>query len=169
MSIFDRLKNNNSKITIEQLFSEKFEQQYFNECKFIWKNYVPKSGQSEVLQGELLRELEKLRNEAQDNGNINWDDDYSYFCEFIMETLCAQSIYTDQEKEKITLALNHIKKCGNYARQYSEGKIAEDKVEINRIACVADNLYDVVADAIGFMQKELPAPIPFMGNEKIKR
>lgn len=35
------------------------------------------------MQGELLREIEKIRCEAQDNGNINWDDDYSYFCDFI--------------------------------------------------------------------------------------
>lgn len=42
------------------------------------------------MQGELLRQIEKLRCEAQDNGNVNWGEDYSYFCDFINETLCNQ-------------------------------------------------------------------------------
>ena len=45
----------------------------------IWRNYVPEAGQSEILQGELLREIEKLREEAQGNGNRNWDGDFSCF------------------------------------------------------------------------------------------
>ena len=67
MGIFDKFKKKESNISIEQLKNEQYEQEYFETCKFIWKNYVPKSGQSTVLQGELLRELEKLRLEAQDN------------------------------------------------------------------------------------------------------
>jgi len=168
MSLFEKL-NKKRKYTIEQLISEKYEPQYFNECEFIWKNYVPTSGQSNVLQGELLRELEKLSYEAQDNGNINWDDDFSFFCDFLIETLCAQSIYTEEEKEKITLILSYIKECGQYARQFNEGKIPDDKVDIHRIAYVNNNLYDIVADLIGFMQKEHPEPIPFVGHDKVKR
>jgi len=56
---------------------------YFEEAKFIWKNYVPKSGQADTVQGELLRVIEKLRYEAQDNGNINWDDGFEMFCHYI--------------------------------------------------------------------------------------
>lgn len=57
------------------------------------ENYVPKSGQADNLQGELLREAEALRCEAQDNGNINWDYDHAYFCDFIRSSLNAQSIF----------------------------------------------------------------------------
>ena len=83
MGLFDKLKRGKSNLTIDAIIGEEYEQQYFDECKYIWKNYVPQAGQADNLQGELLREIEKIRCEAQDNGNINWDDDYSYFCDFI--------------------------------------------------------------------------------------
>ena len=77
---------------MDAIISEEYEQQYFDECKYIWKNYVPQAGQADNLQGELLREIEKIRCEAQDNGNINWDDDYSYFCDFISRKLTEQPV-----------------------------------------------------------------------------
>ena len=42
--------------------------------RFIWQTYVPKRGQAATVQGELLRANEKLRDESQRNGNINWDE-----------------------------------------------------------------------------------------------
>lgn len=33
--------------------------EYFNEAKFLWQNYVPKSGQAETIQGELIRAIVK--------------------------------------------------------------------------------------------------------------
>ena len=42
-----------------------------NILRRIWQDLVPEQGQSEWLQGELLRQIEKLRNEALGNGNIN--------------------------------------------------------------------------------------------------
>ena len=82
-------------ISIDELIEQEYEQQYFEECKFIWQNFVPKSGQARNLQGELLREIENIRCEAQDNGNVNWDDDYSlkdtvgYYCiNFVPTGIC---------------------------------------------------------------------------------
>jgi len=49
---------------------------YFEEAKQIWVNYVPKSGQSDTVEGELIRAIEKLRYEAQNNGNVNWDQGF---------------------------------------------------------------------------------------------
>ena len=43
-------------------------------ARWIWKTLIPKSGQAEFVQAEVLRVIEKLRWEAQNNGNINWDD-----------------------------------------------------------------------------------------------
>lgn len=86
---------------INELISKKFEQQYFEECKHIWQNYVPLKGKSNCLQGELLREIEKIRCEAQDNGNINWDKEFTHFCEFITQNLVNQPIFSENEKQKI--------------------------------------------------------------------
>lgn len=169
MGLFDRFKKTATKITIEQLTNTAYEKLYFDECKFIWKNYVPTNGQSNVLQGELLRELEKLRCEAQDNGNINWDEDFSYFCDFIRESLCAEDIFSDIEKEKISLALTYIKTCGEYARRFYNGEISDHDVDVNMLAYTKDNIYDIVADAIGFLQMKIKEPIPYKYNEMIKR
>jgi hypothetical protein len=45
-------------------------EEYSEIGKYIWKTYVPKSGQAETIQGELSRACEKLADEAQRNGNI---------------------------------------------------------------------------------------------------
>ena len=39
--------------------------EYFNVCKEIWTRWVPQRGHAQVLQGELLRQIERLRHEAQ--------------------------------------------------------------------------------------------------------
>ena len=135
MGLFDKFRKKNSGLTIEEIISNDYEQEYFDECKYIWKNYVPSKGQADSLQGELLREMEKIRCEAQDNGNINWDDDYSYFCDFISERLCEQPIFTAAEKDEVILIMSYLKKCGIYAQKFNSGKIPENNVDIE---CVKD-------------------------------
>lgn len=159
----------NENIILKQLMKENYTQKYFDECNYIWKNYVPKRGQSNVLQGELLRELEKLRYEAQNNGNINWDEDFEYFCDFISETLCKQDIYSDNEKIKITLILKHFKYCGQYAAYVFDKMDDDETVDLDMIAYCEDNLYDIIADTIGFFQMKNPEPIPFVKNDNIIR
>jgi hypothetical protein len=55
--------------------------------RFIWESYVPKSGQSDTVQGELLRANEKLRDECQRNGNANWDAGHEILANYILTTL----------------------------------------------------------------------------------
>ena len=153
MGLFDLFKKKNEpQITLKELIVSNYEQQYLAECKYIWKNYVPESGQSEVLQGELLREIEKLRNEAKDNGNVNWDSNFSYFCENIKWKLSNMSIYSEEELLKITLVIDYLKYTGE-----------------NNICYSRDNLYDIVADAIGKLQSVHPDPIPCDINYAIQR
>lgn len=167
MGIFDRFMKSKSNIMLEQLMDEEYTQCYFEECKFIWKNYVPENGQSDVLQGELLRELEKLRCEVQDNDNINWDENFSCFCDFIRESLCSQKLFSDKEKENLILILNHFKKCGDYAKQWYSGQISDDEVDMDKIAYTKDNLYDMVADAISLFQSKFTEPILYEKNKDI--
>ena len=37
---------------------------YLEKEKYIWKTFVPSSGQAEYVQGELLRAIAKLQDEA---------------------------------------------------------------------------------------------------------
>lgn len=169
MKLFDRLKKPKSTIALEQIMQEPYKQKYYNECKFIWKNFVPQSGQATVLQGELLREIEKLRYEAQNNGNVNWDSNFIYFCEFIKETLCGKDFYSEEEKNKIILISEHLKSCGEYAQKLYDEKISDDEFDVMKIAYTDDNLYDILADAVGFWQFKNPEPVPFKPNDNIKR
>ena len=169
MGIPDIFKHQRNKLHIDEIKAGHYQQEYFNECNYIWKNYVPNSGQATCLQGELLREIEKIRYEAQDNGNINWNDDYSYCCDFIRKSLSAQSIFTKEEKEEIILIMSYLKECGEYAQKFNAGKITPNNVVVENLSYIDDNLYDRICDKIGKMQKSNPKPLPYKQNPKIKR
>ncbi len=169
MGILDILQKKNNKRTIQDIISQEYKQKYFDECKFIWKNYVPKNGQATTLQGELLREIEKIRCEAQDNGNINWDNDYTYFCDFISKKLSEQNIFSKSEKEEIVLIMSYLKECGIYAQNYNKGEILENAVDIDKLVYVKDNLYDIICDNIGQLHKEHGTALPYEKNSLIKR
>ena len=57
-------------------------------ARWIWRNLVPKSGQCSSIQGELLRAVEKLLWEAQNNGNINWGAHFEILIDFLEIILC---------------------------------------------------------------------------------
>ena len=57
--------------------------------------------------------------------------------------------------------MSYIKECGIYAQKFNSGKIPENNVNIEKIAYVNDNLYDIICDKIGQLQKENDKPIPY--------
>jgi hypothetical protein len=69
--------------------------QYFNEAARIWRECVPKSGQADTTEGELLRAVEKLRNEAIRNGNQNWDSGFAMLLAFLESKLLDQTVYPE--------------------------------------------------------------------------
>lgn len=167
MGIFDFIRRNRA-VSAADLIAAPYEQKYLAQCRTIWQNWVPRSGQSDVLQGELLRACEKLRHEAQDNGNINWDDqDFPFLCDFLRDTLCSQSIFTKAEKQRITLAANHLRACGSYAFRFNNGEIPEDAVNPDILVYMNDNLYDILADAVGYLYLKHPEPIPHAHNPNL--
>lgn len=161
--LFTNVKINNSnniyKVNINDLINKDYKQKYLKECKYIWKEYVPEKGDSEYLQGELLRELEVIRNEAQKNGNINWDNNLEHYCHYIQDNVCSDIHFSQKEKNEISTILNYFIECGNYAKSIKEGKISKEDADMNKIAYTNNNLYDIIADAIGKFQKYNPKPI----------
>ena len=123
-----------------QMMQKPYEMQHPEACKEIWSQYVPARGQAQVLQGELLRALEKLRWEAQNNGNINWDEDFVYLCSFIRDTLCSMDLFSQDDKQKIAAIMD-------YFQHHAEEAYTED------------NLYDVIADYIAQLYIQHPEPI----------
>lgn len=145
---------------------------YFEEAKYIWKNLVPKNGQANNLQGELLRQLEKLRYEAQNNGNINWDSNFEYFCDFLNDKLCNSEVLYTEEKFSVSNALSKIKTTGQIAFRYNNGEISDEEMEERynfELAYVDDDLYDIVVDAIAVFYINHKQPIPYKVNPNIYR
>ena len=82
--------------------------QHLEKAKEMWKKFVPKNGQADTIHGELLRAIEKLRWEAQENGNKNWDSDFEYFVELFRKHLLSNDKFDDEIKQQITKDLNRI-------------------------------------------------------------
>ena len=124
-------------------------EQYFEKAKFIWQNYIPKSGQAEFVQGELLRAVEKLRDEAQRNGNGNWDQGHIILANYVKDTLINSGCFDDNRKEEIK---NDIIRILDYDYPYTE-----------------DDIYDKLCDRIVDFFVQNPSPIPHIYNKNLSR
>jgi hypothetical protein len=81
---------------------------HFEEAKNIWKNFVPKSGQADTVQGELLRAVEKLRDEAIRNGNGNWDRGFDLLLRYLRQRLLDPNAFTPAAIEKTSQTLDRL-------------------------------------------------------------
>ncbi|MFY7840953.1 MAG: hypothetical protein ACOVP7_11795 [Lacibacter sp.] len=97
--------------------------EYLETGKHIWQTYVPKSGQAATVQGELLRAVEKLADEAQRNGNINFHPK----CHGILITYLRKYLLDDKLFNKETL--HQIRKD-------------LDRISIENNPYLEDDLYD---------------------------
>ena len=66
---------------------------HFDEAKQIWKLHVPPRGQADTVQGELLRAVERLRDEAMRNGNCNWDADQERLVAYLEGKLLDPALF----------------------------------------------------------------------------
>lgn len=146
--------------------------EYFNVCKEIWTRWVPQRGHAQVLQGELLRQIERLRHEAQSNENRNWNDDFLYYCDFLRSTLRQAQCLTPQEREDVNSALVRLRSCGEVAYRYYQGDISREELEEDyngEVAYLNDDLYDRVCDAIAVFYQANPDPIPYERRRTARR
>ena len=85
-------------------------EEYLEKGKFIWQNFVPKSGQAETVQGELLRAIEKLRDEAHRNGNANFNKNcHEILVEYLREKLTDKKIFDNIFPAKASDVINSEK------------------------------------------------------------
>jgi len=77
--------------------------QFVDEAKRIWRDFVPRSGQAETVQGELLRAVEKFRDGAFRNGNGNWDEGFEILLRYLEEHLLDPAVYSEK-----TIAQTHV-------------------------------------------------------------
>jgi hypothetical protein len=88
---------------------------YFNEAHEIWQKFVPKRGQAETSQGEMLRAVEKLRDEARRNGNINWDKGFEILLHYLAEKLGDSQVF---DTAVIEQSQSILRRLGNFEDPY---------------------------------------------------
>ncbi len=123
-------------------------EEYLETGKFIWKTYVPKSGQAETVQGELLRAIEKLADEAQRNGNINFND----HCHVILISFIRKHLNDDKLFDKTTI------------KQINQDL---DMISIEDQPYTEDDLYDRLRDRIIDWYLNNKTPIPNSKNPSL--
>jgi hypothetical protein len=121
---------------------------HFDEAKNIWQSYVPKSGQAETVQGELLRAIEKLRDEATRNGNGNWDDGFEILIQYLEDHLLDPTVFGPSLIEKTRTSLARVQDFEN--------------------PCLADELYEEMTDR-AFEYFRFYGSKPHANNPKLRR
>lgn len=96
-------------LDIEHLHNTVNHKDYFETAKIIWQKLVPKSGQAGTVQGELLRAIEKLRDEAQRNGNGNFNKNcHGILIEFLRQILVDEYVFENGTITEINDDLNRL-------------------------------------------------------------
>jgi hypothetical protein len=135
-------------IDIEHLHNVVNNKDYFEIAKIIWQKLVPKSGQAETVQGELLRAIEKLSDEAQRNGNINFHKNcHGLLIEYLRKYLADKTIF---EPEKIIEINSDLERLSKFNYPYTE-----------------DDIYDRITNRIVDWYLKNPIQIPHQKNDKL--
>jgi hypothetical protein len=116
--------------------------------QFLWKTYVPDRGQSETLQGELLRAITRLQDEAQSNGNENWDAGYEMLLVFLKKTL-DEAALTSKNRAQLE---EDIQKLSQPKEPYME-----------------DDVYERIRHRVVEYYWRHPVPIPRKIDPNLKR
>lgn len=107
--------------------------------EWVWDYLIPESGQALTVQGELFRAIQKLRWEAQENGNINWDDCFIKFIDYLHKHLVKNSELASEAKLSIERDLNRL-------RNFLSVDELEDEEQADELPYVEDDLYDRLTD-----------------------
>lgn len=126
-------------------------------ARWIWKTLVPKLGPAEYVQAEVLRAIEKLRWEAQGNGNINWDDRFEMLADFIASTLTSQACFSEEAKASIRQDIHRLK-------NFLPPNELTDRSQIPELPYVEDDLYDRLTEHLICFCRQSPSLIQFTPN-----
>ena len=106
---------------------------WYELCQEIWDRFVPDTGKSKALQGELLRLAEFLRTIAEEN-NENWNAECEEACDFLEHYLVYDEEYSVSDKNEMQQIIFCIRKRGRNKEAY-ENLILFD--------CIEDEITDI--------------------------
>lgn len=93
----------------------------------IWTELVPKAGPANTVQGELLRAVEMLRDEAQRNANANYRKKHKRLARFIRDTLIKSNLFDGKEIERIRTDTQRLMKD---SRPYTNDDLYDHLVDL---------------------------------------
>jgi ankyrin repeat protein len=74
----------------------------------LWDELVPSSGQADTVQGELVRAIGRLSDEAYRNGNGNRDEGYRLLAEYLRQHLCGTTVFSADECQEINRRIDRM-------------------------------------------------------------
>ena len=92
----------------------------------IWTELVPKSGPADTLQGELLRSVERLREEAQLHHNRNYKRAHKRMAILLRNTLIGSGLFDQAETDRIRSNTQRLMKS---SRPYTANDIYDHLVD----------------------------------------
>jgi hypothetical protein len=91
-----------------KLFGKRKSYNWKQEHQRLWDAHVPPSGAADTLQGELVRIVGKLVDQAYRNGNGNWDADHETMWRFVAAQITADLTFDDKDKASIRDTVEEI-------------------------------------------------------------
>jgi len=131
-------------------------------ASWIWRNLVPPNGQASTVQGELLRAVEKLRWEAQENGNINWDDGFLMLLSFLEHRLLSHPLFSEPDRQAIRADIYRL-------RNFTPVDELMDRQNGGALPYVDDDLYDRLTSFVVAFARANPKPLPHQLNPLLRR
>ena len=94
----------------------------------IGKELVPMSGEAETLQGELVRSISNLTDEATRNGWMNWDQGDVESIEVLRRYLPDAAVFPEPVRQEIHKALDTVRYAGE--RGADEGVFGYEELKL---------------------------------------
>jgi hypothetical protein len=79
-----------------------------SEFQRLWKELVPATGQATTVQGELIRAIGRLSDEACRNGNYNFDMGHRIQCKYLRENLKDPTVFSEVEIQEINQWIDRV-------------------------------------------------------------
>ena len=124
--------------TVQPVFTTNL--RYPDIVRHIWDQFVPGSGPAGTVQGELLRTVENLRDEARQQSNAQHRKTHKRRAIFVRDTLLRSGIFDKDESDRIRTDTGRLMKP---SRPY-----------------LNDDVYDDLIDKICVFYTRNPEPIP---------
>ena len=108
------------------------------------KELVPLSGEAETLQGELVRCINNLADEASRNGWMNWDVGDEESIETLRRYLPDKKVFPEPVRNEIHSALDKIRYAGEKGADEGEFASAEIKFIASHVAAWCNFQHDLI-------------------------